>query len=121
MVGWKFQRWKCHVFDVIIFPGVVFPGFDHLEVALGENNEILWVDISLFAFFGALAGLVQLRLEERPGIVGSVVRRIRDITPARRQAVRDNVLGKIEDVLLLSGLGIFVRVRIHAKDEAMVF
>ena len=73
MVGRELQGWEGHIFLVDSFPSVIFPRLYNLKVLLVENNEILWIDVSLFAFLGTLTSLVQLRLQVGTSIVSGVV------------------------------------------------
>ena len=47
VVGRKFKGGEHHVVDVLVVARVVAERVDQLEVALGEEDEVLWVAIDL--------------------------------------------------------------------------
>jgi hypothetical protein len=75
---------KGHVLtlDVRLPPCIVLPSLDDIEIVLREDDKIFRVDVTVRPFFGTPTCLVELWLEECPGIVCSVILWIRNISPA---------------------------------------
>ena len=73
VVAWELQSWESHVFDVLLFPSVVFPRVHNFEVILRKENKVLGVDVTLSTLLVSTTSLVELRLQKRPGVVRSVV------------------------------------------------
>ena len=81
VVAWELQSWERHILNVPFLTSIVLPSFHDAEILLGEEDKVLGIDVTLFSLFCTLAGLVQLWLQIRAGVVRRVILWIWHITP----------------------------------------
>mmetsp|Transcript_16750 Transcript_16750/g.28497 ORF Transcript_16750/g.28497 Transcript_16750/m.28497 type:complete len:227 (+) Transcript_16750:193-873(+) len=119
VVGREVERGEDHPLDVLLAARVVLRRLARREGSLGEEDEVLGVEVALLLHRLHLRRLLQLRLQEGPrverGEVAGVGRLL--AAPARRVAARLKVCGPLGHSELLRAVGRGVAVGVDAQEE----
>ena len=116
MVAGELQGREHDALDVLAPACVVLPVVIHLPRPLVKEDVVLGVDISLVRLPG-LDGLVELRLEVRPGVVSGVRIGNRLITPVASVSKLGVLVAELLDALELAGDAVLVHVGIQTENQ----